>query len=178
MRKKVFFSILLAIPFMLSSCNWSKLIDRFTPKREGATFEEFHVAALKADEKPRNYTGFICSGEFPDNNVFLDPTTIYFEQLEEKEQNPATWQEETSIEMFKMFSVGLRACLLSPKADDDVFYIYDYGFKYLSNVSNYGFIMEFNSDGILMDHRQGHGDKQQHVHLKWIGGPSHPSDNA
>ena len=177
MKNRIVFT-LLVVPFVLSGCNWSKLIYKFTPEREGVTFEEFHAAALEADEKPRNYIGFICSGEFPDKNVYLDPTTIYFEELEEKEQNPATWQEETSIEMFKMFSASLKACLLSPKADDDIFYIYDYGFKYLSDVNYYGFIVEFNSDGILVDHKQGHGENQQHVHFKWIGGPAHPTDDA
>ena len=176
--KKMFAFPFLILPFVLTSCNWSKLIDKFTPKREGVTFAEFRAAAEEADKKPRNYTGFICSGEFPDRNVYLDPTTIYFSELEEKEQNPATWQEETSIEMFKMYSLSLKACFLSPRADDDIFYIYDYGFKYLSDVNYYGYIVEFNSDGIMVDHRQGHGDDEKHVHFKWIGGPDHPTDET
>ena len=85
--KKIFTFPILILPFVLTSCNWSKLIDKFTPKREGVTFAEFRAAAEEADKKPRNYTGFICSGEFPDRNVYLDPTTIYFSELEEKEQN-------------------------------------------------------------------------------------------
>jgi len=109
--KKMFAFPILILPFVLTSCNWSKLIDKLTPKREGVTFAEFRAAAEEADKKPRNYTGFICSGEYPDRNVYLDPTTICFSELEEKEQNPATWQEETSIEMFKMYSLSLKACL-------------------------------------------------------------------
>ena len=66
--KKIFTFPILILPFVLTSCNWSKLIDKFTPKREGVTFAEFRAAAEEADKKPRNYTGFICSGEFPDRD--------------------------------------------------------------------------------------------------------------
>ncbi len=172
---------ILGLTFVLTGCNLSKLVDKLfsdsDANREGVTYQEFHNAAVEADKNPRSYIGFICSGEFPDSNVYLDPTTIYFSELEEKEQNPATWQEETSIEMFKMFSASLPASLVSPRAPDDIYYIYDYGFKYMSDINYAGYIIEFNSDGILVDHRQGHGEHQQHVHFTWIGGPSHPTDS-
>ena len=178
MKKLMIFGILAAVPFALSACNWSKLINKLTDDgpKEGVTYAEFHAAAEEADQKARNYTGFTCSAEFPDRNVYLDPTTILFSELEEKEQNPATWQEETSIELLKMFSASMKASLLSPRAGDDIFYVYEYGFKYMSDVNYAGYIIEFNSDGILVDHKEGHGEHQQHVHFKWLGGPSHPTD--
>ena len=175
MKKSLILTNLLTISFVLTGCNLSKLLDIASSEREGATYQEFHNAALEADQNPRSYTGFICSAEFPDKDVYLDPTTIYFSELEQKEQNPASWQEETSIELFKMFYISLKACDVTPRANDDLFYVYDYGFKYMSDASYKGYIIEFNSDGILVDHKEGH-EVQQHVHFKWSGGPEHPTD--
>ena len=75
-----------------------------------------------------------------------------------------------------MYGTTYFAHLLTPKATDDIFYVYDYGFKYISDINYAGYIIEFNSDGVMVDFKQGHGESQQHVHFVWIGGPSHPSD--
>ena len=170
----------LAKSFIQTGCDLSALINKlasqYTEQREGVTWEEFYEAAKAADQNPRSYTGFICSAEFPDKDVYLQPTTIYFSEIEEKEKNPATWEEEASIEFFKMMTVNMQAYLCYPRAGDDVYYIYDYGFKYMSNINYAGYIIEFNIDGILVDYKQGHGDDQQHIHFVWIGGPTHPTD--
>lgn len=172
--------ILFACTLTLTGCKaFMKMVNDIASSqsatREGVTYEEFHAAVEPLQNHDfTNYSGFICSGEWKEHNLVLEPTTVYFSDAERIEQGICTGEEELSLEMFKTLAMINYAWTVYPAAPDDIFYIHDYGYTWKSNVNYANRTIEFNADGMVVDYKEG-GDTI-HVHFVWLGGPSYPGD--
>ena len=173
---------LTALCFTLTGCKFADWINSVAESqakpKEGVTYQEFHEAAQKLErEAPFSYyTGVIVSGEWPNRPLTLDPTTLYFteEAVRKYQENPDTWQEETAFQMFVTVCSVNYAWTAYPKAGDDIFYVYDYGFKWMSNANYQGMVAEFNKDGVVVDYSE--SSANYHLHFSYLGGPAHPTD--